>query len=63
MESVTCLRCRSATPPILMHQDRPDLPAANFRIILCGPSYPVVGLPLLDRSLQALWSAAREPLY
>ena len=22
MESVTCLRCRSATPPVLMHQDR-----------------------------------------
>jgi hypothetical protein len=36
MESVTCLRWRSATPPVLMHQDRPGRSPANFRIIRLG---------------------------
>ena len=46
MESVTCLRWRSATPPVLMHQDSPSLPAANFHIYFADPPYPVVDLPL-----------------
>ena len=32
MESVTWLRCRSATPPVLMHQDRRSRTGANFRL-------------------------------
>ncbi len=46
MESVTCLRWRSATPPVLMHQDRRVTPPS----ILYGPtpSRPVLcGLPTI----------------
>ncbi len=45
MEFVTRLRWRSATP-VLTPRDRPVVPAANFLIILCELSCPVVGLPL-----------------
>jgi hypothetical protein len=40
MESVTCLRCRSATPPVLMHQDRRVAPPS----ILDGPTPSGPGL-------------------
>ena len=35
--------------PVLTGQNYPGVPAANFPIILCRPSSPVVGLPLADR--------------
>ena len=34
--------------PVLTPQDRLGVPPANFRIILRGASYPVVGLPPAD---------------
>jgi hypothetical protein len=42
MKSVPWLRWRSATPPVLMHQDRRGVPPANFRIILCERHLPPV---------------------
>jgi len=33
-------------PAVLMHQDRRSRTGANFHIILCGPPYPMVDLPL-----------------
>ncbi len=51
MESVTWLRWRLATPPVLTPQDCPGVPTANFRITLGGLSCPVVGLPSADRSV------------
>ena len=44
--------------PVLLLLEAPSLTTANFRIILCGPSYPVVAYPQralkpasLDRSV------------
>jgi hypothetical protein len=62
MESVTWLRWRSATPPVLMHQDCPSVPAANFHIILCGLPYSVVGVPLADRGNAVIRHTLATPL-
>jgi hypothetical protein len=43
------LRPFTCSPPVLTPQDCSGVPAANFRRILCVPSYPVVSIPLLDR--------------
>jgi hypothetical protein len=46
MESVTCLRCRSATPPVLIDQDRRIAPPS----LLYGPTPSGPGLCGMKRA-------------